>query len=178
MAASDLDYVKGGGRASLRRINVAVPNKQLADWMTGTECRQIVQRITTQIERLYYSNAPEITGNLKRGIGSRVAIGGPRMDRYYGRVYNTALSYRKQKNKPYPRYVEYGKPSKGKRGGHHLERAVNTVLGTPGVFPGIIAAPEGRGSRLRDVGSGQFVSAGGVPKRQRKRQRSTAKRKK
>jgi hypothetical protein len=89
--------------------------------------------------------------------------------RWFGWVGNNALSYRKQENQPYPRFIEYGKPSKGKPGQHQLANAVAVVAGgfaqPQGVnIPGITYEAKGRGSKLRGSYRGRFVANPLIPK--------------
>lgn len=148
---------------SLRRIDIPVPNPALADWLTGPQCKAIVTEVTTDIYLAYRNTLPVITGNLQEGADMDVEIGGfgEDHDRWMGRVYNRALSYRRTRGKPYPRYIEYGKPSRGVPGQYQLRRAAHLVAGGLGDaaginIPGLSAVPAGRGSRLRGD-RGRFV---------------------
>lgn len=144
----------------IRRINIPVPNPGLAEWLNGPECRAQVEMITQRIFVAYQQALPVITGNLKRGAYYYVDKGGwgADKDRWFGWVGNNALSYRKTKNQPYPRFIEYGKPTRGIEGQHQLRDAIGEMADGLSVnLPGISSAPEGRGSRLRGAG-GRFVA--------------------
>lgn len=144
----------------LRRIHIPTPNPALADWLMSPEAKAIVTDVTAEIFTIYRNTLPVRTGNLQRGAEMDVVRGGfgEEKDRWYGYVTNTALSYRKQQGKPYPRYIEYGKPSRGVEGQYQLQRAANLVasgLGNTSAFniPGLSRTPSGR---LRGAG-GRFV---------------------
>ncbi len=148
----------------LRRINIPIPNPSLAAWLMSPQCKAVVEQVTSEIFVAYHNTLPVITGNLKRGAYMHVGHGGfgEDQDRWFGWVGNRALSYRPQRGKPYPRYIEYGKPTKGVPGQGQLRRAAHLVAGglgdAAGVnIPGLSSAPEGRGSRLRGAG-GRFVA--------------------
>jgi len=157
----------------LRRINIPIPNKDLARWLAGPECRGLVERVTTEIYTIYRRTLPASdldpkvpgsgTQNLRRGADMMIARGGfgGDQDRWFGWVSNHALSYRPRRGEPYPRFIEYGKPSKGIPGQHQLRNAAAIVAGQIGTsegvnLPGISRAERGRGSKIRG-GSGRFV---------------------
>lgn len=158
-----------GGKGSLRRINVPVPNRQLEEWLMGSECRTRIENITTLIYSAYVNYLPasefdpKVPGsgerNLKRGAYYRVGLGHEwgYGTRWFGYVGNNALSYRKTRNKPYPRYIEYGKPTKGIPGRYDLANAVNDAMGGEFLMPGVTPVPQGRGSQLRGAG-GRFIA--------------------
>lgn len=144
---------------NLRRININVPNDQLAEWLLGPGCKAAVERVTAEIYSIYVSTLPEITGNLKAGANMYVDHGGwgADQDRWFGYVGNSALSYRNTKGKPYPRYIEYGKNGQG--GQHQLLRAAEIVgghLGSEGgvSIPGVHRTAHG----LRSEKTGRFVA--------------------
>lgn len=150
MAQDDIEWKPG----RLRRINIPSPNPALADWLMGTECRGVVQEVTEKIFVTYQNTLPVITGNLRRGAYMRVDHGGfgAEQDRWFGWVGNNALSYRKQRNQPYPRYIEYGKPTKGVPGQYQLRRAAELVAGGLGTAEGINIPGVTRDSRLKGSG--------------------------
>lgn len=154
----------------LRRINIPTPNAALAEWLTGPECRAAVEEVTSRIYTVYARTLPasefdpDVPGsgqqNLRRHAYWNVYQEG---DRWFGEVGNDALSYRPQRGQPYPRYIEYGKPSKGVPGQGQLRAAAHLVAGGLSDsghtnLPGISHAERGRGSRLRDRKTGRFVS--------------------
>lgn len=157
----------------MRRINIPTPNADLEKWLMGPECRALVERVTTEIYTLYQYTLPasrfdpRVPGsgehNLRRGADMMIAQGGwyGEQDRWFGWVTNHALSYRKKRGEPYPRYIEYGKPTKGIPGQGQLRNAARVVAGELGTeigvnLPGISRVERGRGSTLRGSG-GRFV---------------------
>ena len=160
------------GESRLRRINIPTPNPAMAEWLMGAECRGMVERVTAEIYTVYARTLPasefdpDVPGsgeqNLRRHASWHVytdGFGGEH-DRWFGAVTNDALSYRPQRGAPYPRFIEYGKPSKGVPGQHQLREAAHLVAGQIGSginLPGISRVERGRGSKLRGS-DGRFVS--------------------
>ena len=105
---------------------IQIPNPALEAWLMSEDCRKEVLRVTNLIMVAYKNLLPYETGNLKAGAGAGIKNGPPRP---VGYVLNKALSYRPTKGQPYPRFIEYGKPTKGIRGGHQLVRAAEMVAG-------------------------------------------------
>lgn len=167
----------GPGPGAIRRVKIPVPNPGLAEWLLGPECKSSVRAVTEAVYTIYVNTVPvrrpkdddpedwPPPGNLKRGAAWDVGIGGwGKNDRYFGWVYNDALSYRKQKGQPYPRFIEYGKPSKGKPGGYHLQKAAEIVAQNFGNTSNINLPPgykRDRTGRLHDR-MGQFASKKGL----------------
>jgi hypothetical protein len=92
-------------------LDVPVPNPGLQKWLNGPECEAALKDVVEEIYRYYINYLPVKTGRL-RGKASTVVkrVGVPgQTRRYHGWVTNSALSYRKTKGKPYPRFIEYGK---------------------------------------------------------------------
>lgn len=144
----------------LRRININIPNDQLSKWLLGPQCKAAVTKVTAEIYSIYVSSLPVVTGNLRGGADMYVDHGGwgVDQDRWFGFIGNHALSYRNTKGQPYPRFIEYGKPTKGIDGGHHLQRAADLVAGHLGgsgfKVRGIERTPHG----LRSKKTGRYVA--------------------
>ena len=99
-------------------LDIPIPNPALQEWLNGPECEAALREITGEIFRLYVNYLPRRTGTLRRGAGTmiqRMAVPG-QTERWYGWVTNRALSYRKTKGKPYPRFIEYGKANVDEHG--------------------------------------------------------------
>lgn len=119
-------------------MDIPIPNKAMAEWLVSPQCKAAVTEIAQHVYRLYRATAPasrvdfNVPGsgqeNLRKGAKIAVGIidsgGGPR---YHAWVINRAVSYRNQKGQPYPRFIEWGKPSKGIKGGHQLRNAAEQV---------------------------------------------------
>ena len=192
------EYEAWDANLRIRRIQIPIPNPALAEWLNGPEMYSAVRNVVDQVHAIYLNSLPELTGNLKYGIenvdeaavgfadgqhgaykvvkkgGWMTADGGGAGSatyidqRWFGWVGNNALSYAKQVDQPYPRFIEYGKPSKGKPGQHQLREALAVVakdFASPaGVnIPGITREPKGRGSTLRGAG-GKFIENPLTPK--------------
>jgi hypothetical protein len=170
----EVGKMTGKWSGNLRSVNIPIPNPGLGEWLIGPQCREIVKAVTESIWVIYENTLPasrfdpDIPGsgerNLKRGANWDVNIGGfGHSDRWVGYVYNTALSYKKQKGQPYPRAIEYGNPARNTPGQHQLRDAANAVganIGVPGSavnIPGVTRVPEGRGSKTRG-GRGRFIA--------------------
>lgn len=177
--AGKMEY--GGGKGSLRRINVPVPNKDLGEWLAGSECRGKIENITSLIYTAYVNYLPASEPGQWKGSGRRVLKRGAYMNvalghewgggvRWFGYVGNRALSYRKTRNQPYPRFIEYGKPARGIPGRYDLAQAAAQVAGGDFLMPGVTRVPEGRGSTLRGAG-GRFISNPMVETNAQKRRR-------
>ncbi|MFM8798894.1 MAG: hypothetical protein ACKODT_08050 [Fluviibacter sp.] len=140
--------------------SIPIPNPALAEWLRGPECRAAVSEIAQEIFSIYQNTVPVREGNLKRGAYWDVQLGGwgAEKDRYFGIVGNRAVSYRGQKGKPYPRYIEGG--TRKMPGQHQLENAVAAVTGDISAgamaIPGLRYNPKGRGSTLQGPG-GKFI---------------------
>lgn len=92
-------------------LDVPIPNPGLQEWLNGPECEAQLKRITGEIYGYYVNALPQKTGNLREGAGTMVVRRGVpgQTERFHGWVTNRALSYRKTKGQPYPRFIEYGK---------------------------------------------------------------------
>ena len=124
------DAVRVGGQARLRRIDIPVPNKALASWLAGSECKAVVAEVTSEIYTIYRNSVPVDTGNLREHASWHVERGGwgAEQDRWFGWVTNDATADesaarrdaragrrpRRVRPVPYAAYVEYGKPSIGR----------------------------------------------------------------
>lgn len=158
---------------SLRRINIPVPNDDLAKWLKGSKCRKAVEEVTSQIHAYYQNSLPVSrkdkrypkagTRNLKRHADYYVEIGGwgVKQDRWFGWITNTAMSYRPAKNQPYAGTVEYGNASRNIPAGNQLREAAAKISaeisGGARSLPGVQYEPAGRGSTLRGD-RGRFVA--------------------
>lgn len=92
-------------------LDVPVPNPGLQKWLNGPECEAALKDVVEEIYRYYINYLPVKTGRLRSKASTvvkRVGVPG-QTRRYHGWVTNSALSYRKTKGKPYPRFIEYGK---------------------------------------------------------------------
>lgn len=151
-------------KGELRRINIPVPNADLARWLKGKQCRAEVERVTSQIFSYYQNSLPVRTGNLKAGADYYMDISGwgVEKDRWFGWVTNTARSYNKTRNEPYAGTVEYGNARFNIPAGNQLRNAAALVAGDISAgrisVSGVSNAPEGRGSTLRSDKSGRFVA--------------------
>lgn len=131
---------------------IPIPNPALAEWLRGPECYKAMAKIAAEIYSLYTNTLPFRTGNLKKGAYWSVELQGwgDENDRWFGIVGNRAVSYRGQKGKPYPRYVEGG--TRRMPGQNQFKNAVAAVTGevlSGGLsLPGVRPNPSGRGSRL------------------------------
>jgi hypothetical protein len=151
-------------------MDIPIPNKALGEWLVSPQCKAAVTEIAQHVWREYVNALPEsrvdfnVPGsglqNLKKGAKIAVGIidsgGGPR---YHAWVVNRALSYRNQKWQPYPRFIEYGKPSKGIKGGRQLRNAAEAVARaglarqSASVAGGLINPPQGQARPARRVES-------------------------
>jgi hypothetical protein len=136
------DNVRPDPLGRLRRtgdIDIPIPNPALAKWLLSPECEVAVRNAAQQVYDAYYQalpmskRDPKVKGSgqqrLKKGAGIYVEI---QNDRWQSWVINKAMSYRPTKNKPYPRYIEYGKENRdGSRSnaGHQLRDAAMRVFG-------------------------------------------------
>lgn len=139
----------------LRRISIPTPNKGLAEWLMGSECRALVEAATMEIHAAYQNSLPVRTGNLRDGAGWYVGHGGwgGEQDRWFGWVFNRALSYRPQTGYLYGRFIEWGKPSRGIPGQHQLRNATHSVLSSMASVSAVNAVAE-RSTRTGRFGRG------------------------
>ncbi len=182
----------------IRRIEIPIPNPALQEWLNGPEMYSAVRAVVDRVHTLYQNSLPVLTGNLRYGNenvdeaavgfadgqhgaykvvkkgGWMTADGGGAGSatyidqRWFGWVGNNALSYAKKVDQPYPRFIEYGKRSRGIAGQGQLREALAYVakdFASPtGVnIPGITREPKGRGSTLRGA-RGRFVENPLIPK--------------
>ncbi len=147
---------------SLYRINFEVPNPQLGEWLVGPECRRHVEKVSAEICARYQAMLPVVTGNLKAHARYDVEIGQDwgESPRWFGRVYNDALSYRRTRGKHYAQVVEYGKPARNIEGQHQLARAAYEVVGAASglTAPPIYRDIRAKGSQYRSSKTGRFVA--------------------
>jgi len=174
------------------RLRHIYPNPELEKILIGDEVRKKVADVTSQVLTAYINLLPEseadlkVPGsgerNLKRGANMRMVVmdsgEGPR---WHGWVINTALSYRPQKGKPYPRYIEYGKPTRDIDGGHQLREAAALIAGGSAWILGAELPtnwahnPKGKGSQIINA-KGQFArDPRKPPADKKKRRRKTSK---
>jgi hypothetical protein len=197
--ADDSPYDEWDANLRIRRVMIPIPNPALQEWLNGPEAFKAVKDVVDKVWVAYQNELPVRTGNLRYGFenvdeaavayaeGQRGAYrvvkrggwiaaegGGAGSatymeERWMGWVGNNALSYNKKKDQPYPRFIEYGKKSRGRAGQGQLAEAVAKVAGAfaqpQGVnIPGISYVPEGRGSKLRGSYRGRFVANPLIPK--------------
>lgn len=139
----------------LRRISIPTPNRGLAEWLKGSECRAMVEAATMEIFAVYQNSLPARTGTLRAGAYYTVDHGGwgAEQDRWFGWVGNRALSYRKTRGYLYGRFIEWGKPTRGIPGQHQLRNAAHGALSAiPGVSAVNVAAE--RSTRTGHFGRG------------------------
>lgn len=117
----------------LARYKLDIPNEHLDQWFRGPECRNAVQRYTSEIFTAYHNLLPSAgsvsktgyvrTGRLKASAYWRVALAdewGTGGVRWFGYIGNRA---------PYAPVIEYGSRKRGIKGQRQLQRAVAMVNG-------------------------------------------------
>lgn len=109
-------------------FDVPIPNPALQEWLNSEDARKAIGRVVHEIRIAYTNYLPERTGALRAGtdawVGRRTYPG--QTERFYGWVGNRALSYRKRRGQPYPRFIEYGKANVAPNPGY---RRIKTKAG-------------------------------------------------
>lgn len=118
-------------------VDIPIPNPALAEWFKSPQCEAAVRNAAQQVYEAYYQALPAsfvgpVTGSgerrLKRGAGIEVQLMNERWNSW---VINTALSYRRTRGQPYPRFIEYGKKNADgthTAAGHQLRDAAAAVM--------------------------------------------------
>lgn len=125
-------------------MDIPIPNKAMAQFMVSERLRSAIMVIAVEVYNIYRQNLPASEPDpnwkggspgpgeqtLRRGafVRTRKVDSGGGL-RWHAWVGNKALSYRPQRLQPYPRFIEYGKPSRGIAGGGQLRAAAAAVAG-------------------------------------------------